>query len=78
MKATKANKTTIDDRLQELIGIFARKQECLEKSIEVGVEESVTTAEILVLAQNLINDIAKVKRIRSMLDDLKSMVSEIE
>ena len=60
--------------LQCLIDKVVLEQERLEQSIKNGsVEKSATNDEVLDLAKGLIADIAKVKRIRDMLEDVKSM-----
>jgi hypothetical protein len=61
------------DLLQQLIDIFKEDQQRLEQSINKSVGESVTDAEILILAKKTISDIAITKRSINMLEDIKSM-----
>jgi hypothetical protein len=60
--------------LQCLIDKVVLEQERLEQSIKNGsVEKSATNDEVVALAKSLIADIVKIKRIKHMLEDVKSM-----
>jgi hypothetical protein len=68
----------IFDLLQELIEIFAQEQHRLEQNINKGIEESVTNAEVLAMAKELISNIVIVKRAILMLQDVQSMSFKYE
>jgi hypothetical protein len=60
--------------LQCLIDKVVLEQERLEQSIKNGsVEKSATNDEVVALAKSLIADIVKIKRIKHMLEDVKSL-----
>ena len=68
----------MSELLDQLIDLFALEQKRLEQSFNVPVADSVTPTELLVLAQHVLSEIAKIKRIRYMLDDIKSLLPQKE
>jgi hypothetical protein len=67
--------SSISEVLDQLIDLCALEQKRLEQSFNVPVADSVTPTELLVLAQQVLAETAKIKKIRHMLDDIKSLLS---
>jgi len=66
--------SSISEVLDQLINLCALEQKRLEQSFNVPVADSVTPTELLVLAQQVLAETAKIKKIRYMLDDIKSLL----
>jgi hypothetical protein len=66
--------SSISEVLNQLIDLCALEQKRLEQSFNVPVADSVTPTELLVLAQQMLAETAKIKKIRHMLDDIKSLL----
>ena len=66
--------SSISEVLDQLIDLCALEQKRLEQSFNVPVADSVTPTELLVLAQQVLAETAKIKKIRYMLDDIKSLL----
>ena len=63
------------DLLEKLIYEVDVEKQSLEDRVKNGtVADSLTNAEVLTLMKNLISDIVKVERIKSMLEDIKSIM----
>jgi hypothetical protein len=67
--------SSISEVLDQLIDLCALEQKRLEQSFNVPVADSVTPTELLTLAQQVLAETAKIKKIRHMLDDIKSLLS---
>jgi hypothetical protein len=66
--------SSISEVLDQLINLCALEQKRLYQSFNVPVADSVTPTELLVLAQQVLAETAKIKKIRHMLDDIKSLL----
>ena len=66
--------SSISEVLDQLIDLCALEQKRLEQSFNIPVADSVTPTELLVLAQQVLAETAKIKKIRYMLDDIKSLL----
>jgi hypothetical protein len=63
------------DLLEKLIYEVDVEKQSLEDRVKNGtVADSLTNAEVLTLMKNLISDIVRVERIKSMLEDIKSIM----